>query len=131
MIAVDTNVLVRLVVNDNQPQSELAERLVRESRVFISKTVLLESEWVLRQVYGFDRQQIALFLRRIFDPWNTVIESGDQVAKAIDWYESGSDFADALHLAASTPATLHTFDRKFCKAARDAGIAPQVQIWRV
>lgn len=83
MISLDTNILIRLVVNDNVAQSELAERLVRDNRVFISKTVLLESEWVLRHSYQYSRERIAWFFRQIFEPWNTVIESPEQVTKAI------------------------------------------------
>lgn len=131
MIALDTNIFIRLMVDDNPAQADVAERLVRDNRVFISKTVLLESEWVLRYSYHFDRPRIAWFFRQIFEPWNIVIENAEQVAKAIEWYEAGSDFADALHLAGSTTATLHTFDRKFCKAAREAGIAPEVRVWEV
>jgi predicted nucleic-acid-binding protein len=131
MIALDTNILVRLMVDDNPDQADMAERLVRNNRVFISKTVLLESEWVLRYSYRFDRARIAWFFRQIFEPWNTVIENPEQVAKAIEWYEAGSDFADALHLAGSEAIPLHTFDRKFCKAAREAGIAPEVRVWEV
>jgi predicted nucleic-acid-binding protein len=59
MISLDTNMLIRLVVNDNDAQSELAERLVRDNRVFISKTVLMESEWVLRHSYQYSRERIA------------------------------------------------------------------------
>lgn len=129
MIALDTNVLVRLVVNDEQTQSEIAERLVRDNQVFISKSVLLESEWVLRHSYRFERDRIAWFFRRLFEPWNTVFEHAQQVATALEWYEAGCDFADALHLAACESATMHTFDRRFCKPARDLGTAPEVRVW--
>ncbi len=131
MIALDTNIFIRLMVDDNSAQADVAERLVRDNRVFISKTVLLEAEWVLRHRYRFDRERIAWFFRQLFEPWNVIIEHPEQVTRAIEWYEIGSDFADALHLAASTTATLHTFDRRFCKAARDAGIAPEVRVWEV
>jgi hypothetical protein len=46
----------------------------------------------------------------------------------VDWYAQGADFADALHLAACGSAVMQTLDRDFCKAARDAGIAPEVQV---
>lgn len=131
MIALDTNVLIRLVVNDHQEQSELAARLVQDNRVFISKTVLLELEWVLRRSYRFDRERIAWFFRQIFEPWNTVIENSEHVATAIEWYSAGCDFGDALHLAGCGAAKMHTFDRNFCKAAREAGSAPEVRVWAV
>ena len=129
MIALDANVLIRLVINDDQGQGEIAEHLVRDNQVFIGKSVLLESEWVLRRSYRFERERIAWFFRRLFEPWNTVLEDAEQVATAIEWYEAGCDFADALHLAACDSATMHTFDRKFCKPARDRGITPEVRIW--
>jgi predicted nucleic acid-binding protein len=47
---------------------------------------------------------------------------------AVDWYRRGADFADALHLAVSNNALMHTFDHAFCKAAREAGVAPDVCI---
>ncbi|MBS4052476.1 MAG: type II toxin-antitoxin system VapC family toxin [Methylomonas sp.] len=84
MIALDTNIFIRLMVDDNPAQADVAERLVRDNRVFISKTVLLEAEWVLRYSYHFDRQRIAWSFRQIFEPWNIVIENVEQVAKAIE-----------------------------------------------
>lgn len=131
MIALDTNILIRLVVNDHPEQSAMAENLVRGHRIFISKTVLMESEWVLRHSYRYSRERIAWFFGKLFEPWNTTIEHPEQVAKAIEWYAAGCDFADALHLAGCGDATLHTFDRKFCKQAREAGIAPEVRVWDV
>jgi len=42
----------------------------------------------------------------------------------------GADFADALHLAICVPAILHTFDQKFCKAAREQGLTPEIRVLR-
>jgi len=60
-----------------------------------------------------------------------VIETSAAVLNALDWYEQGADFADVLHLAVHGSAVLHTFDRDFCKAACDGGVAPQLQVWEV
>ena len=63
MIAFDTNLLVRIAVNDDQQQAALAEQLIENDEVFISRTVLLEAEWVLRSVYKNPRNDIAAFSR--------------------------------------------------------------------
>ena len=59
---------------------------------------------------------------------DTVVEAAEEVHNALDWYAQGADFADALHLSACGSALMHTFDQDFCKAAREAGIAPEVQV---
>ncbi|MDP2833663.1 MAG: hypothetical protein Q8Q28_10330 [Pseudomonadota bacterium] len=69
--------------------------------------------------------------RALLETDDTVIEAAEEVRNALDWYELGAEFADALHLAACGTAVMHTFDRNFCKAARVAGIAPEVRIWEV
>ena len=60
MIAFDTNLLVRLAVNDDEYQADIAEQLINNSEVFISRTVLLETEWVLRSVYKKDRSVLII-----------------------------------------------------------------------
>lgn len=57
---------------------------------------------------------------------STVNETAAAFGQAVGWYAQGADFADALHLAACGSAVMHTFDRDFCKAAREGGIAPVV-----
>ncbi|MCK5870389.1 MAG: PIN domain-containing protein [Methyloprofundus sp.] len=61
MIAFDTNLLVRLATNDQPQQAEIAEQLLKSNEVFISRTVLLETEWVLRSRYKIVAQQISDF----------------------------------------------------------------------
>ena len=70
-------------------------------------------------------------LRALLETENTVVETADAVGQAVDWYAQGADFADALHLAACGSPVMHTFDLDFCNAAREAGIAPVVQVWEV
>lgn len=62
------------------------------------------------------------------DAENVVVEDSEQIIKVLEWYRLGADFADAFHLAASGHAVMHTFDRGFCKAAREAGVTPEIQI---
>ena len=90
--------------------------------------MLLETEWVLRAGYRKTREQISRFFLELLETDNTVIENHEAVAQALDWYRLGADLADALHLAVCGQAIMHTFDRDFCKAARSAGIAPEIRI---
>jgi predicted nucleic-acid-binding protein len=131
MIAFDTNLLVRALVMDNPEQVAVARRLMAGDTVFISRTVLLETEWVLRSRYHKSRGELLAFFAALLETENTVIETAEIIGLAVDWYAQGADFADALHLAACGSAVMHTFDRGFCKAAREAGIAPDVRVWEV
>jgi predicted nucleic-acid-binding protein len=131
VIAFDTNLLVRALVADNPEQVAVVRRLIADDTVFLSRTVLLETEWVLRSRYQKDRGELLRFFTALLETDDTVVESADTLAHALDWYAQGADFADALHLAVCGPAVMHTFDRGFCKGARDAGVAPEVRVWDV
>ena len=131
MIAFDTNLLVRALVADHAEQVAVVRQLVARDSVFISRTVLLEAEWVLRARYRKTRAELLMFFTALLDTDNAVIEDAEAVSHALDWYRQGADFADALHLAACGPSVMQTFDRDFCKAARDAGIAPEIKVWEV
>lgn len=126
MDAVDTNLVVRLVTDDNPTQSRRARVVFAAKSVFVAKTVLLESEWVLRYSYGLDRDAIARALRAVLGLPNVIAERDDQLARAMTWYESGLDFADALHLASGDATQrFHTFDRQLAKRSQSLG-GPQV-----
>jgi predicted nucleic-acid-binding protein len=103
MIAFDTNLLVRAVVADNPAQVAIVQRLIMQDSVFISRTVLLETEWVLRAVYMKSRVEILEFFRALLEIDNTEVEDSTEVGYALDWYAQGSDFANALHLAVCGP----------------------------
>lgn len=128
MIAFDTNLLVRFVVDDNKAQADVAERLLQANTVFISRTVLLETEWVLRSRYQQQASELVTFFDTLIDVENVVLENHEQVVRALEWYRLGADFGDALHLAACGNAIFHTFDRRFCKAARQAGLTPEIRL---
>ena len=122
MIAIDTNVLVRLVVADDAEQARRARKLVEGNDVVVATTVLLESEWVLRSGYGFDRADISLAFRRFLGLPNVAPDAPAAVAAALDAYDAGLDFADALHLAAAPRAkAFFTFDRRLVKVAKGSG----------
>lgn len=85
MIAFDTNLLVRLAVNDDQHQADLAEQLMNNNEVFISRTILLESEWVLRSVYKAARSDIAAFFENTLITENVTVENPIEVGQALEW----------------------------------------------
>ena len=119
MIALDTNILVRLLVNDDLAQAAIARDLIKHpDGIFIGKTVLLELEWVLRQVYQVDKKTLTASLRRLLGLPNATIEGVAQIAQAMQDFSRGMDFADALHLASTHGEMLtYTFDKKFAKLA--------------
>ncbi len=123
--------LVRALVADHPDQVVVVRQLIASDTVFLSCTVLLETEWVLRARYKKTPTELLQFFRALLETDNTVIEAAEEVGNALDWYAQGADFADALHLAACGTAAMHTFDRNFCKTARDAGIAPEVRVWEI
>lgn len=124
MIAVDTNVLVRVITNDDPAQASRAAKLLgRSDRVFVPKTVVLELERVLCSAYGIERQAITAAIHRIQDLSNVEIEDDSVVALALTWYEAGMDFADALHLASAGPdLDFATFDAALRRHARRLGL---------
>ncbi|MDO4681575.1 MAG: type II toxin-antitoxin system VapC family toxin [Lautropia sp.] len=117
MLAVDTNVVVRFLVNDDARQHERAVALFRAHEVWLSKTVLLESEWVLRSAFGFEAKEIAQAFEHLLRLPSVSCENRHVLSAAIDALRHGMDFADALHLQAARHADcdegFSTFDRKF------------------
>ena len=130
MIAADTNVLVRFLTKDDPSQAERAAHLFHSEPVFIAKTVLLETEWVLRHAYGLSRDVINAAFCKLLGLPSVSVEDVSAVSKALEWHASGLDFADALHLAASGGARrFATFDQDFAKRAR--GIPAHVEVFLV
>lgn len=119
MLAIDTNVVVRYLAADHPEQSRKAKALIDGEDVFVSTTVLLESEWVLRSVYGFSSADVAKALGAFAGLPNVTVEDAALAAKALGWAAQGMDFADALHLVkAHGCEAFVSFDRRFAKAAK-------------
>jgi len=118
MIAVDTNVLVRLLTEDDPDQAKRAAKLFGENEIFIPKTVMLETEWVLRHAYGIDKKCILGAFQRLMGLSNVKIEDHQTISVAVSWYNKEFDFADALHLASSRDAEeFATFDKSLLRKA--------------
>ncbi len=123
MRAIDTNVVVRYLTGDQPEQAARARTAIDSGHVFVSTTVLLESDWVLRSVYGFSGEEVATALRAFAGLPSVSVDSPTLIAEALDRAEEGMDFADALHLgAASHCETMLTFDRRFIEMAKDTSI---------
>jgi len=128
VIAFDTNLLVRIAVNDDIEQAEIAEQLLDSNKVFISRTVLLETEWVLRSVYKNTRTAIFHFFESALMTENLIMENTQEVSHALKWYQLGADFADAMHLCMCGDSVIHTFDTDFCKDAQNLNLTPEFKI---
>lgn len=119
MIALDTNVIIRLVMNDDKKQTAASLRALEgEERVLLLNTVLQETVWVLQSVYDASREDVLEALQRIL---SIAMPETPMVSQALEWFRDGMDFADAVHLATATAArcgTLYSFDSPFAKAAR-------------
>lgn len=131
MIAVDTNVLVRLVVGDDPAQARRARRVFERGEVLVTATVLLESAWVLASAYRLEPRRISAALRGVLGLEGVVTDSPAAIAKALDWYDAGLEFADALHLAgASRSQAFVTFDERLVRRAKRAGLTSVVTVPR-
>ena len=118
MIGIDTNVLVRLIADDDLAQSSAANLLRQDNQLFVSLTVVMESEWVLRSAYRWSRRRIADALAILTSLENLDFELVEWVEWAIERYLEGADFADMIHIVANREnARLATFDKRLSKQA--------------
>lgn len=126
MTAVDTNIVVRLVTGDDPKQTHAARSLLAAGPIWIAKTVLLETFWVLRSVHGYDDTAIHDAFTELLGLDNVQAEDEVSVAAALALIAHGLDFGDALHLS-SRPAgaAFVSFDRSLVRCANRAG-APKV-----
>jgi predicted nucleic-acid-binding protein len=123
MVAVDTNVAIRLITGDDPEQMERAMQLVENEGIWISKTVTLETAWVLRHHYQTSHYEIINSIRRLAATAGVCFESEDRMLEALDLSSAGADFADAMHLCLSHDEYLpfHTFDKALSKKAIKQG----------
>ena len=124
MAALDTHILVRFLVQDDAAQGAAATRLIRASMqsgsaLFVPVTVLLELEWVLRSVFGFDKPTVLQTMFSLLASFELGFGSESAVEAALAQYGHGkADFADCLHAALARGAgeePLWTFDKTAAK----------------
>lgn len=127
MVAIDTNVLVRLLTRDDRVQAKRALALFEREEIYVAKTVLLETEWVLRFSYALNRPVILNALKSVVGLPQVTVEDGPAVAEALGMLEQGMDFADALHLASGRSGIpFATFDERMKKQADKVTLGRQV-----
>ena len=124
MIGLDTNVLVRYIVQDDPEQASLATHALEsqctsESPGRINVVVLCELAWVLARGYGYDRQLVSAVIRRILSSPELLVDEDEAVWQTLKVYEQETaDFSDYLlgllnHRAGASPTL--TFDQKAAK----------------
>jgi predicted nucleic-acid-binding protein len=102
MIGIDTNVLVRFLVGDDQRQLQRAQKLIDRASsggepVLVSQLVLLEAEWVLRSRYALGKSEIMRAFSGLLDSMELTIEDETSVEQALFlWKDSSAEFADCL-----------------------------------
>ncbi|MFM2408516.1 MAG: hypothetical protein RL358_1258 [Pseudomonadota bacterium] len=131
MIALDTNVLARFFINDEEDHEAAKQRpaaiAALSEKVFVPMSVILEFEWVMRGFYELPRKEIQRVFESLCGLANVQVENRASVLAALDAYKNGLDFADALHLArADFCTTFLSFDVRLKKRADAAGLSPSV-----
>ena len=133
MRALDTNVLARFFVDDADDAQATQQRpaavAALSERSFVSVTVLLELEWVLRGFYELPLRDISRVLRALAGIEHVTLEDRDAVLQAVDALDKGLDFADALHLARSSRTSgFATFGQRLAKRAKGLGLGLAVEL---
>jgi predicted nucleic-acid-binding protein len=125
MLAVDTNIVVRYLTADDPDQFARAVTILEGRETFVTLTVLLETEWVLRSVYRYRPAEVVGALRGLAGLPGITVEGPDVASLALQWLEGGLDFADALHLAGSQSCNAFiTFDQDLAARATGLGAVP-------
>lgn len=126
MRGIDTNVVVRILLRDDSGQIEHVDALVAEGGLFVSLTVLIETEWVLRAVYGLKRKRVAELITALCSIDGLIVENAEGVAWCCARHAAGADFTDMIHLLAiGSASAFMTLDKKF---ARRAGVDAPVPV---
>lgn len=132
MKAVDTNVLARFFIHDKDDCEAATQHpaaiAAMSNSVFVSLSVILEFEWVMRGFYELSRKDIQRIFESLCGLENIQIEDRSIVLTALNAYQSGLDFADALHLArADFCSAFLSFDQRIKKRATSANLLPLVE----
>src|ERR1700687_4790105 len=124
MIAVDTNLLVRFLTDDDLKQAAAARSLFAAEPIWIAKTVLLETGWVLRSLYGFEESAVRDAFTKLLGLKNVHVEDEPSVAAALALTVHGIELADAMHLSSRPPgAVFVSLDQPFVRRAKRVGAA--------
>ena len=133
MKSLDTNVLARFFIDDDDDLQSLKQRPAAieamADRAFVSVTVLLEFEWVMRGFYEIPRKAISKIFRAILGIEHLTVEDRAHVIAAIEMFDANFDFADAMHVARSGQASCFvTFDKKLAKRTSTLGLNVPIEL---
>jgi len=133
MRALDTNVLARFFIDDSDEVHAAKQRPAAISaiseRSYVSVTVLLEFEWVMRGFYALPKKDVLRVLRALASIEHITLEDRDAVLAALEAFDKGLEFADALHVTRSSrAASFATFDRQLAKRAAVLRLLPPAQL---
>ena len=124
MTAVDTNVVIRLLTGDDAKHEAAARALFASGPIWIAKTVLLETGWVLRSLYGFEEEEIRDAFTKLLGLKNVHAEDESSMAAALALTTVGIELANAMHLSSRPPcAGFVSFDKSFIQRAKRAGVS--------
>ncbi|MCK0110579.1 type II toxin-antitoxin system VapC family toxin [Ornithinimicrobium sp. F0845] len=119
MIGIDTNVLVRYVVRDDEDQFERAAAVLADLAParpgFITQVTLVEFYWVLTRSYGYSRDTVLTVISQLVSSTSLEFDDAEGVVRALTLAQEGADFADALIAGAMEPfgiTDIVTFDRR-------------------
>ena len=129
MVSIDTNILIRFLTGDDKKQAVKAKKLFSEENIYITKTVILETEWVLRYAYEFSEDAIASAYTKLLGQKTVIIEDSYHIAQAVSLLNKGMEFADALHLVCSQNYPFVTFDKKLANKAKASGFEAVQLLW--
>ena len=119
MIAIDTNILIRFLIEDDVYQTKRAEKVLKEhndeGKIYLSNIVLVETEWVLSSVYQFSKNKICSTIDRILNTKQFVFDDREVLIRAnIKYIQKNKDFSDSLigELGNVKSIKTYTFDKQ-------------------
>ena len=123
MIALDTNALVRVLVEDDRDQAKTVRKTItfaekNSIQILILSEVLIETVWVLESVYHSTRDEIFEFLDTIIHTPTFTFSDYEAIRKAVHHYKKEGDFADLLivnQAIEQQAKKLLSFDKKLQK----------------
>ena len=128
MIALDTNILLRYILNDNKTLSPLAKSLIDTRDCFVPLLALAEAGYVLQSFFKASRQEMLGFAQVLLETPRLAFENEERLPAALAGFKEGIDWFDAMLWASCPPGhTLATLDRKFASGAARLRWQPAVQ----
>lgn len=129
MIALDTNVLLRILTPSDTGLAERAMVTISREPCFISNVVVLELMQVLDRVYGATTDALLRTMQMLLNIDHLVFEDEAALHRAAACMQQGMEYSDALVLASATASdALATFDRQFVRSAKKTGARPEVRL---